>query len=146
MERNRLSQKKSYIPPEAHILALPDDIKGIENLRNQDLKAYLQSEAVKQASRRHRIRDGYCVREFLGKGVVVPVGRDTMGENQMTVLSPVGMFLWDKLEKEQTFGDLMTAVLAEYDISRDEAAADIAQFLAEMEACKCLVTVGKDTQ
>lgn len=110
------------------------------------MKAYLQSEAVKQDSRRHRIRDGYCVREFFGKGVVVPIDRDTMGENPMAALSPAGMFLWDKLEKEQTFGDLMTAVLAEYDISRDEAAADIAQFLAEMEACECLITVGEDAQ
>ena len=59
-----MSQKKSYISPEAHILALPDDIKGIENLSDQELKACLQSEAVKQASRRHSIRDGYCVREF----------------------------------------------------------------------------------
>lgn len=110
------------------------------------MKAYLQSEAVKQDSRRHRIRDGYCVREFFGKGVVVLIDRDTMGENPMAALSPAGMFLWDKLEKEQTFGDLMTAVLAEYDISRDEAAADIAQFLAEMEARECLVMVDEDTQ
>ena len=40
----------------------------------------------------------------------------------------------------------MAAVLAEYDVSRDEAAADITQFLSELEAYQYLATVEDDTQ
>lgn len=142
-----MGQKKSYIAPEAHVLELPEDkISGMENMSDQELAACLQSETVKQARRKHRIREGYCVRELCGEGLVVPVSRDTISENQMAVLSPVGMFLWKKLEKGQTFGDLMAAVLAEYDVSRDEAAADITQFLSELEAYQYLATVEDDTQ
>ena len=129
-----MGQKKSYIAPEAHVLELPEDkISGIESMSDQELAACLQSETVKQASRKHRIREGYCVRELCGEGLVVPVSRDTIGENQMAVLSPVGMFLWEKLEKGQTFGDLMAAVLAEYDVCAEEAEGDIEEFLSELE-------------
>ena len=106
----------------------------------------MQSETIEQAPRQHRIRDGYCIRELCGEGLVVPISRDTISENQMAVLSPVGMFLWERLEKGQTFDDLMAAVLAEYDVSRDEAAADITQFLSELEAHKYLAEVEEDTQ
>lgn len=93
---------------------------------------------------RYRVKEGYCVREIGGEGLVIPVSRDTMRENQMAILSPVGIFLWSRLEKEQTFGDLLTALLAEYDVSREEAVKDIEDFLSELDAHQYLAKEKED--
>ena len=92
------------------------------------------------------MKEGYCVREIGGEGLVIPVSRDTMRENQMAILSPVGIFLWGRLEKEQTFDDLVAAVLAEYEVDREEAAADITEFLGELDARQYLTTVKENRQ
>ena len=120
-----MGKKKSYVASETHVL-MPSygEINGAENLSDQELAAYMQSDAMKKVRERYRIKEGYCVRELCGEGLVIPISRDTINENQMAILSPVGMFLWDRLEKGQTFGDLLTALLAEYDVSREEAVKD----------------------
>lgn len=134
-----MSYRKSYVAPEAHIL-MPSDCKisGHENLSEQELAAFLQGAAMKKARERYLIREGYCVRELCGEGLVIPISRDTISNNQVAILSPVGVFLWNRLENEQTFGDLLTALLAEYDVSRDEAVRDIEDFLSELDAYQYL--------
>lgn len=142
-----MSKKKAYVAPEAHVL-MPSDgkISGVENLSDREFTAYLQSEAMKKAREQHRIVDGYCVRDLCGEGLVIPVRQDTISKNQMAILSPVGMFLWDRLEKGQTFGDLLTALLAEYDVSREEAVKDIEDFLSELDAHQYLVKEKEDVK
>lgn len=127
---------------------MPSDgkISGVENLSDQEFAVYLQSDAMKKAREQYRIKEGYCVRELCGEGLVIPVSRDTINENQMAILSPIGMFLWNRLETGQTFGDLLTALLAEYDVSREDAAADITEFLSELDAHKYLAIVEENTQ
>ena len=67
------------------------------------------------------------------------MAKETLSENQVAILSPVGLFLWDRLQSGQTFGDLLTALLAEYAVSRDEAEKDIEVFLSELDANQYLV-------
>lgn len=145
--RDWLGKKKSYVASETHVL-MPScgEINGAENLSDQELAAYMQSDAMKKVRERYRIKEGYCVRELCGEGLVIPISRDTINENQMAVLNPIGMFLWNRLETGQTFGDLLAALLAEYDVSREEAAADITEFLSELDAHQYLATVEENTQ
>lgn len=140
-----MSNKKAYVAPAAHVL-MPSDSKIIEaeNLSDQEFAVYLQSEAMKKAREQHRIADGYCVRELCGEGLVIPVRQDTISKNQMAILSPVGMFLWNRLERGQTFGDLLTSLLAEYDVTREEAVKDITDFLSELDAHQYLTKEGEN--
>ena len=134
--------KKTYASQEAHVLIPRTEGEGgIGDLSDQEFAAYLQSEAIKDARIRYRIKEGYCIREICGEGLVIPVSQETIEENQMSILSPVARFLWDRLEKGQTFGDLLAAVLAEYEVGKDEAAADITEFLTELKARNYLATV-----
>lgn len=64
----------------------------------------------------YRIKDGYCVRDLCGDSLVIPIGREAINANQVALLSPTGQFIWDKLATVQTFGELVQAVLAEYDV------------------------------
>lgn len=142
-----MDKKKPYIVPEAHVL-MPSgcDPQAVENMSDAELSAYLQSQPVREARKQYRIKEGYCVRELCGESLVIPVSGETIRENQMAILSPVGSFLWDRLNTGQTFGDLMAAVLAEYDVGPDEAAADITEFLSELDAHKYLAIGEENTQ
>ena len=93
-----MGKKKTYVAPEAHVL-MPSDgkINGAENLSDQELADYLQSNTMQKAHEQHRIKDGYCVRELCGESLVIPVSGNTIRENQMAILSPAGMFLWGRL-------------------------------------------------
>ena len=134
-----MSEKRSYVAPEAHVLTPSDgEARDVEALSDRELAVYLQSDAMQKARERHRIKAGYCVREICGEGLVIPISREAFDENQMAILSPVGMFLWDRLERGQTFGDLLTALLAEYDVGREEAIRDIQDFLSELDAHRYL--------
>ena len=139
--------KKPYLAPEAEILVPADGkISGVAELSDEELAACMQSEAMKEARKRHRIRDGYCVRELCGEGLVVPVSRETFDRNQMAIMNPVGVFLWKRLESGQTFGDLLAALLAEYDVSREEAVMDIREFLSELDAHDYLTTMEENAK
>ena len=62
-----MGKKTSYVAPEAHVLMPSDgEINGAANLSDQELAAYLQSEAMKKACEQYRVKEGYCVRELCG--------------------------------------------------------------------------------
>lgn len=51
----------------------------------------------------------------------------------MITLSESGLLLWNRLQEECTEEDLVQAILAEYAIDRETAAADVRAFLAQMD-------------
>ena len=131
-----MDRKKTYIPPETHILTVPGhSLPEIDGMSDEEL----QAETIRKAKTLYQIRPGYSLRSFCDENLVVPVAKETLSENQVAILSPVGRFLWDRLQSGQTFGDLLTALLAEYAVSRDEAEKDIEAFLSELDANQYLV-------
>lgn len=61
----------------------------------------------------------------------------------MITLSESGLLLWNRLQEECTEEDLVQAILAEYEIDRETAAADVRAFLARMDEVGILC---KDTE
>lgn len=74
------------------------------------------------------------VREIAGEHILIPVGEMALRVHGMITLSESGLLLWDRLQEDCTEEDLIRAILAEYEIDRDTAAADVRAFLAQMEA------------
>ena len=50
----------------------------------------------------------------------------------MITLSESGLLLWNRLQEECTEEDLVNALLAEYQVDRETAAADVKAFLKRM--------------
>ena len=74
-----------------------------------------------------KIKEGYLLRQVAGNAVVVPVGHaDFSG---MITLNETAAFLWQQLTEGATEESLCTAMLSEYDVPADVAAADVATFL-----------------
>ncbi len=77
-------------------------------------------------------------REIAGDTILVPCGKTVYDSNGLFALNELGAFIWDLLPGAKTEEDILTAVLAEYEVSREEAAKDIAGFLAKLKEMEIL--------
>ena len=71
-------------------------------------------------------------REIAGDTILVPVGKSVYDSNGLFVLNELGAFLWDRLPEASDVETLVDAVLEEYEVTREEAAADIGAFLEKL--------------
>ncbi len=83
-----------------------------------------------------KTKKGYILRTVAGSFVVVAVGR--LDFNGMITLNETGALLWKRLEQGATEQELIDALLAEYDVSAETAAADVTAFLDKMKGADLL--------
>ena len=68
-------------------------------------------------------------REIAGDTILVPVGKTVLDSNGLFVLNELGAFIWELLPNAEDEESICKAILAEYDVSADEAAKDVAEFM-----------------
>lgn len=71
-------------------------------------------------------------REIAGDTILVPVGKTVYDSNGLFVLNELGAFIWDILPQVENEEEIVAAILNEYEVSAEEAAADIAEFLDKL--------------
>lgn len=64
--------------------------------------------------------------------VVVPVGEAAQAFPGMITLNATGGYLWELLEQPQTQESLTDALLERYEVTREQAAADVAAFISRL--------------
>lgn len=79
-----------------------------------------------------KIKDGFMLREVAGSYVVVAVGKRSQEFNGMVNLNASGAFLWRTLEQGTDREGLIEALLADYDVSKEQAAEDVDSFIAKI--------------
>lgn len=75
-------------------------------------------------------------REIAGETILVPVGASAIKYNGLITLNEVGAFLWARLPGAADEAALVDAVLEEYEVSREEASSDVAEFIAQLKELK----------
>lgn len=68
-------------------------------------------------------------REIAGDTILVPVGKTVLDSTGLYVLNELADFIWELLPRVNSEEEICDAVLQEYDVSREEAQKDIAEFL-----------------
>ena len=81
-------------------------------------------------NKKYIVKQGYVAREIAGEFIAVPID-NSVGSN-IIVLNEVSKFLWDELKTEKTFDELLNAMLGNYDVSKEEAEADLKEFLMQL--------------
>ena len=71
-------------------------------------------------------------REIAGDTVLVPVGKTVYDSNGLFVMNELGAFIWDLLPGVETEAQICEAILTEYEVPAEEAAADVAEFLNKL--------------
>lgn len=72
------------------------------------------------------------VREIAGEHILIPVGQTALKVHGMITLSESGLLLWNRLQEDCTEETLVNALLAEYEVDRKTAVADVQAFLDQM--------------
>ena len=71
----------------------------------------------------------FILREVAGSFVLVPVGESTRDFPGMVTMNPTSVYLWELLATQQTAETLVQALLDRYDVTEDQAKADVEKFL-----------------
>ncbi len=85
-----------------------------------------------------KIKEGYVLRQVADLWVVLPLAEETVNFNGMIKLNDCGALLWKELERGCEPEVLVDAVLAEYRVSREQARADVTEFLENLSKVGCL--------
>ena len=81
-----------------------------------------------------KIKEGFILRKVSEAYVVIAVGEAAKDFNGMITLNSTGAFLWEKLSQGcETKNQLVDALLDEYDVPGEIAAADVDKFLEKLE-------------
>ncbi len=79
-----------------------------------------------------KLKEGFILREIAGQTVAVP----TMGDvdlNMMITLNSTGAFLWEKLRKDVSVEELVSALLKEYDVDEATARRSVNGFVGKLK-------------
>ena len=77
-----------------------------------------------------QIKPGFAMRKIAGSNIVVPVGAAASDFNGMITLNDSGAFLWNCFLQPTTEAQVVEALMNEYEVERQRAAADVAHFAA----------------
>ena len=78
--------------------------------------------------------ENFLLREVAGSQVLVPVGEATSAFAGIVTLNGSGVHLWNALENVQTEDALVAVLLERYDVSEEQATADVEKFIAKLRS------------
>jgi hypothetical protein len=79
-----------------------------------------------------RLKGEFIVREVAGETIVIPVGKTTADFNGIICLNASGELIWKELQDGKNKDDIVETIVAEFEVSREEAAEDLASFLQQL--------------
>ena len=82
-------------------------------------------------NKKYIIKPGYVLREIAGEHLAIPVSAENTSD--IVVLNPVSAILWEELQTEKTIDELTRVICSNFDIAKEEAAADIKEFIESLE-------------
>lgn len=71
-------------------------------------------------------------RHLAGDDILVPGGNAVLDLNGLFVMTETGAFIWSVIPQAETEGDIVNKVLEEYDVDRETAQKDVAEFLERL--------------
>jgi hypothetical protein len=75
---------------------------------------------------------GVVTRRVGGETLLVPVCGGVGDLDSVYTLNPIGTFIWDAIAQPVAVGRLAELVASEYEVDRERARDDVAQFLGDL--------------
>ena len=85
-----------------------------------------------------KLRGEFIVRRLGEDIVAIPMGQTALEFNGMVLLNEVSKIIWECLEQSCQPEEIVTAVTNDFDVSADEAKADIMEYLSKLRECGLL--------
>lgn len=74
----------------------------------------------------------FILREIAGECVLVPTGDTSQELNGMISINDTARFMWENVEKVNSFEELVACVMDEYDVEEETAKNDAASFVNDL--------------
>ena len=85
-----------------------------------------------------KLRGEFVVRQIMDNTVAIPVGEAALHLNGMILLNDVSKIIWQCLERETDLDRIVFALTDTFDVSAEEAQADVLDFLEKLRAMQLL--------
>ena len=85
-----------------------------------------------------KLKKDYVLRQVAGTWVVLPLGEAAVNFSGMIRLNDSGAMLWKVLEQGGDKDALTDALTKEYNVSRQQALADVEEFLSNLTRAGCM--------
>ena len=86
-----------------------------------------------------KIKKDLVIRQVADNWVVLPTASDVLDFDGMLTLNETGVMLWKLLENETSLEDLASALMEEYEVDREQALADVGEFVETLKKAGCIV-------
>jgi hypothetical protein len=80
-------------------------------------------------------------RQIAGETLLVPIRGDLAGMQRLFALDKVGEYVWQLLDNPTDGETMVDSVVANFGVDREQAQADIQEFVAELLAAGLIVEV-----
>ncbi|MBQ7902523.1 MAG: PqqD family protein [Oscillospiraceae bacterium] len=80
-----------------------------------------------------KIKKQLIKRDIAGDTILVPVGKTVYDSNGLFVLNELATFIWDILPSAENAQQIVEKILEEYEVTKEQAAADTAEFLGKLK-------------
>ena len=79
-----------------------------------------------------KLEKEFVLREIAGDYVIIPVGKTVIEFNGFITVNEVGVSIWNMLQNEVTFDQIVQGILNEYEVEESVAREDIREFLDQL--------------
>jgi hypothetical protein len=76
-----------------------------------------------------KLKGEFILREIMGETIAIPIGDSLLNFNGMLCLNEVGEEIWKGLQAGKSKEQILDGILDEFDVTREEAVADLDSFL-----------------
>ena len=80
-----------------------------------------------------KIKNGFVMRDVLGKTLVVPTEEAGESMRGMIKLNETGKFIWTKVDEGKTEEEIAAALAETYEVTKETAATDVHAFIEKMK-------------
>lgn len=85
-----------------------------------------------------KIKKNFVLRQVAGTWVILPLDDKNINFTDMMTVNDSGAMLWKLLEQGAEEDDLVNALLAEYNVSAQQAREDVREFADRLMKAGCL--------
>ena len=87
-----------------------------------------------------KIKEGFLLRTIADTHIVIPVAEKVIEFQGMMTLNEVTATIWEFLQSDRSFDDILEYMLSVYEIDRETADSDLRELLEQMESLGVLTT------
>lgn len=85
-----------------------------------------------------KLRGEFVVRQVMDCVAAIPVGATALQLNGMILLNNVSRVIWERLAEGATLEQIVMAITDDFEVSNEEAVADVKAFLEKLRQAQLL--------